>query len=217
MCHDLSSLAGRPSVRWALCCPASRGRFIGTGSHFRRWPSALAATGNKAKCGKENSRRIGVGMTAIKQAAPQRPGARADRQRHARRMAYLGCAAALGYGVLKLVWSLGSTLGRNGQMPPPPASLTAAARWFDYCGTPILAGVAVVILATRADSPSWPLNYGRPTVTTSPVTPGIRGLWAIHGSGPSSMTERHRSWPWAQLARIGPAQGKPLSWASPVR
>jgi hypothetical protein len=26
-------------------------------------------------------------------------------------MAYLGCAAALGYGVLKLVWSLGGTVG----------------------------------------------------------------------------------------------------------
>ena len=31
-------------------------------------------------------------------------------------------------------------------MPPPPASLIAAARWFDYWGTPILAGAAVVIL-----------------------------------------------------------------------
>jgi len=50
-------------------------------------------------------------MTAVKQAAPQRPGVRADRQRRARRMAYLGCAAALGYGVLKLVWSLGGTVG----------------------------------------------------------------------------------------------------------
>lgn len=85
-------------------------------------------------------------MTAIKQAAPQRPGVPADRQRRARVVAYLGCAAALGYGVLKLVWSLGGTVGRNGPMPPPPASITGLGRLFDYWGTPILAGLAVVIL-----------------------------------------------------------------------
>ena len=37
-------------------------------------------------------------MAATKQAAPQRSGVPADRQRRARRIAYLGCAAALGYG-----------------------------------------------------------------------------------------------------------------------
>ena len=88
----------------------------------------------------------GQGMAAVKQAAPQRPDVPADRRRHARQVAYLGCAAALGYGGLKAVWSLGSTIGRNGRMPPPPAGLTAVARLFDYWGTPILAGVAVVIL-----------------------------------------------------------------------
>ena len=85
-------------------------------------------------------------MTAIKQAAPRRPGVRADRQRRARRVAYLGCTAALGYGVLKTVWALGSTIGRHGRMPPPPAGLPAVARLFDYWGTPVLAGLAVVIL-----------------------------------------------------------------------
>jgi hypothetical protein len=87
----------------------------------------------------------GVGMTATKQATPQRPAARADRQRRARRMAYLGCAAALGYGVLKALWALGSTVGRHGQMHNP-AGLTAAQQFFDYWGTPFLAGLAVVIL-----------------------------------------------------------------------
>jgi hypothetical protein len=85
-------------------------------------------------------------MTAIKQASPQRPSVQADRRRHARRVAYLGCAAALGYGVLKLVWSLDGTVGRNGRMPPPPASIPGLGRLFDYWGTPILAGLAVVIL-----------------------------------------------------------------------
>jgi hypothetical protein len=94
---------------------------------------------------KENSPRKGVGMTVIKQATPQRPSSWADRQRHARRMAYLGCAAALGYGGLKAVWALGSTVGRHGQMHNP-ASLTAAQQWFDCWGTPVLAGLAVVIL-----------------------------------------------------------------------
>jgi hypothetical protein len=87
-------------------------------------------------------------MTVVKQAAPERPGVRADRQRRARRMAYLGCAAALGYGVLKLVWSLGGTVGlRDPEVLR--ASLTATTgvqRFFDYWGTPILAGLAVVIL-----------------------------------------------------------------------
>jgi hypothetical protein len=84
-------------------------------------------------------------MTAIKQAAPQRPSVRADRQRRARRVAYLGCAAALGYGGLKALWALGSTVGRHGQMHNP-AGLTAAGRLFDYWGTPLLACLAVVIL-----------------------------------------------------------------------
>jgi hypothetical protein len=87
-------------------------------------------------------------MTVVKQAAPERPGVRADRQRRARRMACLGCAAALGYGVLKLVWSLDGTVGlRDPEVLR--ASLTATTgvqRFFDYWGTPILAGLAVVIL-----------------------------------------------------------------------
>ena len=71
-------------------------------------------------------------MAATKQAAPQRPGISADRQRHARRVAYLGCAAALGYGVLKLVWSLGGTIGlrHSERLRVAPAGLTAQ-RLFD--------------------------------------------------------------------------------------
>ena len=87
-------------------------------------------------------------MAATKQAAPQRSGVPADRQRRARRIAYLGCAAALGYGVLKAVWSLGGTVGLRDpeQFRPAPQGVTGMARFFDYWGTPILAGLAVVIL-----------------------------------------------------------------------
>jgi hypothetical protein len=87
-------------------------------------------------------------MTAIKQAASQRPSVRADRLRRARRMAYLGCAAALGYGVLKLDWALGGTVGLGDpkRFHLAPEGLTAAQRFFDDWGTPILAGLAVVIL-----------------------------------------------------------------------
>ena len=87
-------------------------------------------------------------MAATKQAAPQRPGIPADRQRHAQRVAYLGCAAALGYGVLKLVWSLGGTIGlrHHERLHVAPAGVTGLGRLFDYWGTPILAGLAVVIL-----------------------------------------------------------------------
>jgi hypothetical protein len=86
-------------------------------------------------------------MAAMKQAAPKRPGVQADRQRRARRMAYLGCAAALGYGVLKLAWSLGSTVELRDpeRFRAVPEGLPAAQRFFDYWGTPILAGLAVVI------------------------------------------------------------------------
>ena len=87
-------------------------------------------------------------MTATKQAAPQRPSARADRQRRARRVAYLGCAAALGYGMLKLIWSLGGTVGLSDpeRFRVAPEGITGAGRFFDYWGTPILAALAVVIL-----------------------------------------------------------------------
>ena len=87
-------------------------------------------------------------MAATKQAAPQRSGVPADRQRRARRIAYLGCAAALGYGVLKAVWSLGGTVGLRDpeQFRPAPQGVTGMARFFDYWGTPILAALAVVIL-----------------------------------------------------------------------
>lgn len=87
-------------------------------------------------------------MTAIKQAALQRPGGPADRQRRARRIAYLGCTGALGYGVLKVIWALGGTVGLSDpkRFQLAPERLTAAQRFFDYWGTPILAGLAVVIL-----------------------------------------------------------------------
>ena len=34
---------------------------------------------------------------------------------------------------------------------------------------------------------------------------------------PTTAAERHRSWSWVQVVQVGPSQGKPLSWASPVR
>lgn len=63
-------------------------------------------------------------------------------------VAYLGCAGALGYGVLKAIWSLGGTVGLRdpGRFRVAPESVTGVQRLFDYWGTPILAGLAVVIL-----------------------------------------------------------------------
>jgi hypothetical protein len=80
--------------------------------------------------------------------ALRRPGVPADRQRRARRMAYLGCAGALGYGGLKVIWALGGTAGLRypDRFRLASPGLTAAQRFFDYWGTPILAGLAVVIL-----------------------------------------------------------------------
>jgi len=39
------------------------------------------------------------------------PAVTADRQRHAKELAYLGCAGALGYGLMKVDWALGGTVG----------------------------------------------------------------------------------------------------------
>jgi hypothetical protein len=77
-----------------------------------------------------------------------RPGVAAVRQRRARRMAYLGCAGALGYGVMKVVWALGGPVGVSdpAQFHATENGLPAPQRFFHYWGTPILAGVAVVIL-----------------------------------------------------------------------
>jgi hypothetical protein len=78
---------------------------------------------------------------------PRDAGVRAGRQRRARRMAYVGCCGALGYGVMKVIWALGGTIGVDPKsFRLAPAGLTTAGRYFDYWGTQILAGLAVVIL-----------------------------------------------------------------------
>jgi len=76
------------------------------------------------------------------------PGVPADRQRHARWMAYLGCAGAFGYGGMKVAWALGSRIGvrPSFRLAPAGLSLSAGQRFFEYWGTPILAGLAIVIL-----------------------------------------------------------------------
>jgi hypothetical protein len=67
-----------------------------------------------------------VGLT-LRPRACRRPGVPSDRQRRARRLAYLGCAAALGYGALKAVWSLGGTIGLlHPEQLRVPASVTPA-------------------------------------------------------------------------------------------
>jgi hypothetical protein len=63
-------------------------------------------------------------------------------------MAYLGCAGALGYGGMKVAWALGSRIGVRPSFRLVPAGFgfSAMQRFFDYWGTPILAGLAIVIL-----------------------------------------------------------------------
>jgi len=70
------------------------------------------------------------------------------RRRHAEVLAYLGCAGALGYGAMKVVWALGGTVGlRNPKhFRAIDNGLSAPGRFFDHWGTPILAGLAIVIL-----------------------------------------------------------------------
>ena len=63
-------------------------------------------------------------------------------------MAYLGCAGALGYGGMKVVWALGGTVGLSNpeHFHAIENGLSAPGRFFDHWGTPILAGLAIVIL-----------------------------------------------------------------------
>ena len=76
------------------------------------------------------------------------PGTDGRRLRRARRTAYLGCAGALGYGVVKLVWALGFNVGLSDpdHYRTELAATTGFTRFFDDWGTPILAGLAVVVL-----------------------------------------------------------------------
>jgi hypothetical protein len=71
-----------------------------------------------------------------------------DRQRHAKELAYLGCAGALGYGAMKVDWALGGTVGLSNpkHLHAIENGLDAPGRFFDQWGTPILAGLAIVIL-----------------------------------------------------------------------
>jgi len=83
-------------------------------------------------------------------AAPRSAGGLAipvDRQVFPTRMAHLGCAGALGYGGMKVVWALGGTIGLSNsqRFHAIEDGLPAPQRFFDYWGTPILAGFAVVI------------------------------------------------------------------------
>jgi len=76
------------------------------------------------------------------------PALPADRQRRAKEFAFLGCAGALGYGAMKVVWALGGTAGlRNPEhFHAIDNGLNAPERFFDRWGSQILAGLAIVIL-----------------------------------------------------------------------
>ena len=76
------------------------------------------------------------------------PRTDARRQRRARQISYIGCAGALGYGVVKLVWALGFNVGLSDpdHYRTELRATSGMTRFFDDWGTPILAGLAVVIL-----------------------------------------------------------------------
>jgi hypothetical protein len=72
----------------------------------------------------------------------------ADRQRLAKRAAYLGCPGSVGYGGMKVIWALGGTLGMSNPATfhAKENGLPLGQRLFDDWGTPILAGLGMVIL-----------------------------------------------------------------------
>jgi hypothetical protein len=81
------------------------------------------------------------------------PGDAADRHRRARWMAYLGCAGALGYGGMKVIWALGGTLGMSNPARFHTVGngltrmhLTRMQQLFDNWGTQTLALIGILIL-----------------------------------------------------------------------
>lgn len=80
--------------------------------------------------------------------AHRHPAVSADRERHAKQFAHLGCAGALGYGLMKVDWALGGNIGiRNPtHFHATDPRLTAAGRLFDQWGSQTLAALAIVIL-----------------------------------------------------------------------
>jgi hypothetical protein len=104
-------------------------------------------------------------------------------------MAYLGCAGALGYGGLKVIWALGGTVGLGDpkRFHLAPEGLTAAQRFFDYWGTPILAGLAVVILLGLV-YPWGNVRFVRPLLRT---LAWAGSLMAVAGVGEFVQTIRY--------------------------
>ncbi len=62
--------------------------------------------------------------------------------------AYLASLCALGYGGMKVIWALGGMIGMRDPKTCrlAPEGINPLGRFFDYWGTPILAGIAVVVL-----------------------------------------------------------------------
>jgi hypothetical protein len=106
----------------------------------------------------------------------------ADRQRHARWMAYLGCAGALGYGGMKVVWALGGTIGlRNPEhFHAIENGLSAPGRFFDHWGTPILAGLAIVVLLGLV-YPWGNRRILRPLIRTLAWAGSLIAVWVVVG------------------------------------
>lgn len=80
--------------------------------------------------------------------AHRHSGSPADRQRHAKELACLGCAGAFGYGAMKVVWALGGTIGLRDpeHFHASTNGLSGPGRLFDDWGSQTLAGIAIVIL-----------------------------------------------------------------------
>jgi hypothetical protein len=97
-------------------------------------------------------------------------------------VAYLGCAAALGYGVLKAVWSLGGTVGllHAQRLRVAATGLTGLGRLFDYWGTAILAGLAVVILLGLV-YPWGNVRILRPVLRALAWAGTLVGAWGVGG------------------------------------
>lgn len=123
-------------------------------------------------------------MNSQTQEAPRRQDVRADRRRLARFTAYLGCAGAIGYGALKAVWAAGGTLGLRdpAQFSVAPRSITGPARVFDYWGTPVLAGIAVVILLGLV-YPWGQRPIVRPLLRTLAWAGTAVAVWGVAGLG----------------------------------
>lgn len=111
-----------------------------------------------------------------------RPAA-VGRSRVATTAARAGCAAAAGYGALKLSWALGATIGVQSpaRLRQGEAQAGGDERWLAYWGTVLLALLAVLLLLALVRYPGSRTLRALGWIGSLLIVPGVAGLALLMG------------------------------------